>query len=228
MNSRIIFAALAAISIFSIAPADARQGSLGNLQAPKINVAATPAYPFPDQIRTPRGHSRAASLSRKASRTADRRSRIREAPVRASNGELPSGTIRSGKTGATAHVAPQYASAFQGYIDELEARGAVVKFMGGFRPGPCSLRHEHPCGKALDVCQLRRGVVDRRCNLPGRAQIASIAERHGLFEGGRWCSSDYGHAQVDVSAAPCGRNLYAAVGTFKAARNHHRRRYANR
>lgn len=26
----------------------------------------------------------------------------------------------------------------------------------------------------------------------------------GLFEGGRWCNSDYGHAQVDVTAAACG------------------------
>jgi len=27
---------------------------------------------------------------------------------------------------------------------------------------------------------------------------------HGLFEGGRWCNSDYGHAQVGVTAAACG------------------------
>ena len=58
---------------------------------------------------------------------------------------------------------------FQAYIDDLENNhGARVLFMGGIRPGHCSPSSEHPCGKALDVCQLRRGVVDSRCNLPGR------------------------------------------------------------
>ncbi|MGB8555920.1 MAG: hypothetical protein WCD73_21600, partial [Pseudolabrys sp.] len=59
---------------------------------------------------------------------------------------------------------------------------------------------------ALDVCQLRRGVVDRRCNLPGRVTLG-----HGLFEGGRWCNSDYGHAQVDVTAAGCGERRVRTV-----------------
>ena len=87
MNQRIILAALAAISIFSISPADARQGSLGNLQPSKIDAAAIPAYPFPDQIRTARAHGRAASLSRKASRTADRPLATRETSVRAPKGQ---------------------------------------------------------------------------------------------------------------------------------------------
>jgi hypothetical protein len=82
--------------------------------------------------------------------------------------------------------------------------GARVLFMGGIRPGRCSSESEHPCGKALDVCQLRQGAVDPRCNLPGRVALGQIAARHGLFEGGRWCHSDYGHAQIDVIAAACG------------------------
>jgi len=61
------------------------------------------------------------------------------------------------------------------------------------------MRSQHPCGKALDVCQHRRGVVDPSCHLPGRAELGKIAASHGLFEGGRWCNSDYGHAQVDES-----------------------------
>ncbi|MGA7037100.1 MAG: hypothetical protein WBZ08_01720, partial [Pseudolabrys sp.] len=55
-----------------------------------------------------------------------------------------------------------------------------------------------------DVCQRRRGVVDPRCNLPSRVALGHIAGVHGLFEGGRWCNSDYGHAQVGVTAAACG------------------------
>jgi len=82
--------------------------------------------------------------------------------------------------------------------------GARIFFMGGLRPGRCSIFGEHPCGKALDVCQLRRGVVDPRCNLPGRVALGRITAKHGLFEGGRWCDSDYGHAQVDVTAPACG------------------------
>ena len=139
-----------------------------------------------------------------------------------------SGIVRSGKTGATAHVSPSHSAAFQAYINELEAGGATIRFMGGYRKGHCWSGGMHPCGLALDVCQLRRGSVDRRCNLPGRTAIAAIAARHGLFEGGQWCSSDYGHAQYGISAGPCGHNLYAAVGEFQVRKHHRHRRYASR
>jgi hypothetical protein len=67
----------------------------------------------------------------------------------------------------------------------------------------------HPCGLALDVCQLSRGRVDHRCHLPGPQRIASIARAHGLFEGAEWCHSDYGHVQLGVTAASCGQQLAA-------------------
>ncbi|MGA8961256.1 MAG: hypothetical protein WB475_13720 [Pseudolabrys sp.] len=115
------------------------------------------------------------------------------------------GVVISGKTGARARVGIAYAARFQAYIDDLETNhGARVLFMGGIRAGRCSISSEHPCGKALDVCQLRRGAVDPRCNLPGRQVLGEIAASHGLFEGGRWCNSDYGHAQIGVTAAACG------------------------
>jgi hypothetical protein len=120
------------------------------------------------------------------------------------NGNGAGGLVISRKTGARAHVGVAYAARFQAYIDDIENNhGARVLFMGGIRPGRCLPSSEHPCGKALDVCQLRRGVVDRRCNLPGRVALGRIAASHGLFEGGRWCNSDYGHAQIDVTAAAC-------------------------
>ena len=116
------------------------------------------------------------------------------------------GFVISSKTGARARVGIRYVARFQAYIDDLENNhGARVLFMGGIRPGGCSPSSEHPCGKALDVCQLRRGVVDSRCKLPGRAALAQIAASHGLFEGGRWCNSDYGHAQVSVTRS-CGES----------------------
>src|SRR5262249_31450336 len=127
------------------------------------------------------------------------------APNATSNGV---GIVRSPKTGGGALVGVASAARFQAYIDELEKNhGARVLFMGGIRPGRCSPASEHPCGKALDVCQRRRGVVDPRCNLPGRVALGRIAASHGLFEGGRWCDSDYGHAQIDVTAAACGDRI---------------------
>jgi len=120
------------------------------------------------------------------------------------NGNKAYGVVISLKTGAKARVGISYAARFQAYIDDLENNyGVRVLFMGGIRPGHCSPASEHPCGKALDVCQRRRGVVDPRCNLPARVALGRIAASHGLFEGGRWCDSDYGHAQIGVTAAAC-------------------------
>lgn len=139
-------------------------------------------------------------------KTVTRQSRTLDA-----NGNDAIGIVISRKTGARARVAATYAARFQAYIDDLETNyGSRVLFMGGIRPGRCSRSSEHPCGKALDVCQHRRGVVDRRCNLPGRAALGKIAASHGLFEGGRWCNSDYGHVQVDVTAA-CGERRFRVV-----------------
>jgi hypothetical protein len=150
--------------------------------------------PAPSLRKT--GHARVASAA-----AVEHRATVVDA-----NGNAP-GIIVSSKTGARAHVGATYAARFQAYINDLENNyGARVLFMGGIRPGRCSVYSEHPCGKALDVCQLRRGVVDRRCQLPGRATLGQIAASHGLFEGGRWCDSDYGHAQVGVTAPACGES----------------------
>ena len=100
------------------------------------------------------------------------------------------GSVVSHKTGATARVSPQYAAKFQGYIDAIETAGGVVRFMGGIRRGKCWSGGMHPCGRALDVCQLGRGRVDPRCHLPSRHELGRIAAAHGLFEGGQWCHSD--------------------------------------
>jgi hypothetical protein len=115
------------------------------------------------------------------------------------------GVVTSRKTGARARVGVAHAARFQAYIDDLERNhGVRILFMGGVRPGHCASSSMHPCGRALDVCQLSRGVVDSRCNLPPRRTLAQIAAAHGLFEGGRWCNSDYGHAQFGVTAGDCG------------------------
>lgn len=132
-------------------------------------------------------------------------------------------TVVSRKTQAKARVGCAHVAAFQAYVDDLEAGGAVVRFMGGVRRGKCWSGGLHPCGKALDVCQLSRGRVDPRCHLPGRREIADVAERHGLVEGGRWRHSDYGHAQVGgyagIAVAEMSRH-----STALTARSHRRQR----
>jgi len=128
------------------------------------------------------------------------------------NGNKAPGIVISSKTGARARVGIAYAARFQAYINDLEKNyGARVLFMGGIRPGRCLPQSQHPCGKALDVCQLGWGKVDARCNLPDRVTLGRIAAAHGLFEGGRWCHSDYGHAQTSVTAAACGDGPFRIV-----------------
>jgi hypothetical protein len=128
------------------------------------------------------------------------------------NGNKAPGIVLSSKTGARARVGTAYAARFQAYINDLEKNyGARVLFMGGIRPGRCLPQSQHPCGKALDVCQLGWGKVDPRCNLPDRVTLGRIAAAHGLFEGGRWCHSDYGHVQTSVTAAACGDGPFRIV-----------------
>lgn len=117
--------------------------------------------------------------------------------------------------GASANVSSNYVAQFQALVTDLEAHGATIKFMGGIRPGRCGQSSKHPCGMALDVCQLRRGVVDSRCHLPGPTTMSQIASRHGLFSGGDWCNSDYGHVEAGGSTA-CGHRWARGATTHEA------------
>lgn len=206
MNPRILLIAITLTTI-TAAAADARAPNTSLHFAPPIDAAAIPAYPSASMMV-----SRGAVRHRQSHPSAGNR-RTPPAPRQAETG---TGIVRSAKTGATARVAPAHRAAFQAYVDDLEAAGAVVRFMGGYRKGPCWSGGLHPCGKALDVCQMARGRVDSRCHLPGRVAMIAIAARHGLTEGGIWCHQDRGHAQVGMTSGPCGRNLYAAVGEFHA------------
>ena len=145
-----------------------------------------------------------ATVPTPVARKVIRRQRRRATPTLDANGNIV-GIVISHKTGARTRVGAAYVARFQAYINDLEENyRARILFMGGIRRGRCSIYSEHPCGKALDVCQLRRGKVDPRCHLPNRVALGRIAASHGLFEGGRWCDSDYGHAQVGVTAPACG------------------------
>jgi hypothetical protein len=105
--------------------------------------------------------------------------------------------IRS-KHGAHAVVSSRAAPKFRRLIEALEKHGASIRFMGGIRSGWCAPpRHKHPCGLALDVCQLGRDVVDRRCRLPGRSVENAIAEDLDLISGGSWrFAPDRGHFEL--------------------------------
>lgn len=146
------------------------------------------------------------------------------------SGNIASGIVRSKKTGATAHVGAAYAAKFQALLDAIEDEGATVYDIGGWRPGHCSSGSQHPCNKALDVCQLGYGVVRAKCNLPNRARLNQIARSVGLYSGGEWCHPDTGHFQVDQSAAACGDRgtmiaHHRSTTRTYAARSHQRRHY---
>jgi hypothetical protein len=200
------FATLAALSVLIALPADAvqRQHQKAAQAVACNNDGRCVTHDAAAAVPSDRS---GGSESKKVTTTAEQQLSALDA-----NGNNAPGVVRSRKTGAHARVGAAYAARFQAYIDDLENNhGARVLFMGGIRPGRCSRSSEHPCGKALDVCQRRRGVVDPRCNLPGRVALGQIAAAHGLFEGGRWCNSDYGHAQVDVTAAACGNHRVRVV-----------------
>lgn len=222
MRTLLLLAAALFAGAVSAADAAPRSTSL-----PTVDVAAIPAYPLSSGTEAPRAGRRAAGLSMKRHREA-RRSRVgREASLRASPGESGPGIVRSRKTGATARVGESHAARFQAYVDDVEAHGGAVKFMGGIRRGRCSEASKHPCGRALDVCQLSRGVVDARCHLPSPVELERIAARHGLVEGGRWCHTDYGHVETSPGAQTCPGRPYAVgraivPAAHRLARHRHR------
>jgi hypothetical protein len=188
------FATIAALSLLVVLPA-------GAVQQRDQTASLTPTCDNDGRATTtnavvPMGPDFIEALESKPSmETAARRPRTLDA-----NGNNAAGTVISRKTGARARVGVAYAAGFQAYIDDLETNhGARVLFMGGVRPGRCSPSSEHPCGKAWTLGQ--------------------IAAAHGLFEGGRWCNSDYGHAQVDVTAAACGERGVRIVQRRAAASN---------
>lgn len=215
-HSRIALAVLAATILTLTAPAEARRAAKAPTGAPPaFDIAAV--APYPTVSSTAVARERRAGPGRGRVLTGPSGNPVEITRQRGPDGP---GVVRSKKTGATAHVSPRYAGAFQAYIDDLESRGAAIYYMGGYRKGPCWAGGLHPCGKALDVCQDSRDHVSgaKNCHLPGRAELARVAAAHGLFEGGQWCNGDMGHVQVGETAAPCRSNLYGAVAKFKRHR----------
>ena len=138
-----------------------------------------------------------------------------------------SGNVHS-KAGASAYVSPSYAAAFQALVDDLEAHGAVIKFMGGYRSGGCGQANKHACGMALDICQTGRDVGNfEACHMPGRAAENEIAAAHGLFHGAQWCNPDRGHFEAGGSVM-CGAHGWAHVGARQRTAYMKRRHYVSK
>lgn len=114
------------------------------------------------------------------------------------------GVIRS-ISGATAHVSPRAAGAFQCLVTALDGAGYPVKFMGGYGRG--SVRGSlHPAGLALDVNQISRGVTSPR--MP--ANEIALANSCGLVSGAQWADNDSGHFQVGGWAGTARRHRVAS------------------
>lgn len=246
MHPRIILAVLAIAAIAQTVHAPAQAGQPGShavtsFCGDRVCSLADPTAPAgSDRVIVPRPGRQAASRKRSAVLTslspsgagqhAGRPSVAKpmgdagRTPDRVPEVGVVAGIVRSHKTGATARVRPSFAPTAQAVVDDLESRGAIIRFMGGYRKGPCANYSLHPCGYAIDLCQTRRGVVDPRCNMPSRSTENEIARAHGAYSGGEWCNQDRGHVQKLETASKCGGNLYAAVQGFKrrtAARHRH-------
>ena len=233
-RSRII---LATMAVFLTFPAQAR--NLPGTQIP--DIAARAPYPIE--------HATAYRQPRQTARHRVERQRVvtrgQERELARPERSYGAGIIRSGKTGEIAHVSPQYAARFQSFLDDLESHGATVYYMGGIRPGHCSLGSQHPCGWAVDFCQDYYGHVSglKDCNLPRPAEFHELVRAHGLYDGSIWCHSDYGHVQAKdsggCSVAAHGSwghghvRLASMTGSIQFVarhhlRHHHRLRYARR
>jgi hypothetical protein len=133
-------------------------------------------------------------------------------------------TVRA-SSGATACVASSAASKFQALINDLEATGYRIDFMGGWRRHGSVAESKHPAGLALDINQVGRGRVTRR--LPGNA--TAIAARYGLLHGAVWHHSDAGHFEVmSTRTARLERLMqfdgtYASMSDVVASPRRHRR-----
>ena len=110
-------------------------------------------------------------------------------------------TIRS-RGGASTQVAAVFQAQFQGFIDDLEATGYVVRMLGGYckRNARGSSRPSyHAMGAAIDINWDVNGYASSRpagwnpqtsrapqykCDFP--PNISEIAARHGLGWGGNW------------------------------------------
>lgn len=119
------------------------------------------------------------------------------------SGQGPLATVRT-RNGLTAQVAAVFQQNFQGFIDELEGTGYVIRNIGGYsrRQSVGSNRWSyHASGAAIDI-NVPNPVVGGRPNgyfrpRPPDAPItdmppntAQIAARHGLGWGGAWTNLD--------------------------------------
>ena len=240
--ARITLAALAVATIAFSAPAEARHHPASQHNGRMIDAAAAPAYPITHYARTANAPRQPRHRRVAAERRHHRPHEASHATSRRSYGESGMATVRSAN-GGVAHVAALAVAKFQALIDRLEAEGAKVFYMGGWRPGRCSLGRQHPCGWALDVCQDYRGHVSgaKDCNLPKPAEFHQIVRSLGLYDGSVWCNGDYGHVQLKDSGG-CNVAAHGSWGsgtvrlatmtgemrTVSARRHHHRRQYAHR
>lgn len=103
------------------------------------------------------------------------------------------------KGGANFSVARQYAPRFQGFINDLEARGYAIdpQQSGGYNPryisGTRTPSH-HAYGRAIDI-----NWTDNARGRPGKIpqELAlELAQKHGLNWGGTWKNRDDMHFEV--------------------------------
>jgi len=105
-------------------------------------------------------------------------------------GNKPKLATVTSKSGATAQVHPNFASQFQGLVDDLEATGYKIKEMGGYADrqnvNDPSKKSMHAYGAAIDINPSDNPNGGTKTNLP--KETAAIAAKNGLGWGMNWSS----------------------------------------
>lgn len=218
MNPRIILAALAVATIAFTAPAEAKgpratRAEIGSLLSTKVDVAAIPAYPIEDRVktaRTPRhangqrvGGFRAGNRPRQANKASPgpRQARIR--PIG------PFGTVPTA-AGIDISCAPGFCAPAQDVIADLVATGFVPTDLGSYARGGHVHGSYHYRSRAIDVAQCGWG-----CTPAPKQILRMIVASHGLRDGCEFRDSghfdDGPHLPFKRVLRNCGRAYADAV-----------------
>jgi type II secretory pathway pseudopilin PulG len=98
-------------------------------------------------------------------------------------------TIKTGSNNANTTVNKQAATAFRGFLDELDFRGYRVNSVNGYNPRKIAGTDKwsaHAGGYAIDINPGRNPVTYGKVKTDMPPWMNSLANKYGLFWGGNW------------------------------------------
>jgi hypothetical protein len=171
----------------SPAAAPSAEPSGGPLWTPKSGAGLGPGHPSAGSISI--GGSSGAPAGPSAPGAPEP---SESSAASAQRGASRDGTITT-KSGQSARVASQYATKFQGFIDDLEASGYKIKSLGGFANRNIAGTNTpswHAKGMAIDINPgtnpVTYGQKGRKPQTDMPSNVQAMAAKYGLGWGGAW------------------------------------------